>query len=219
MNKSPKISVIIPVFNQEKWIGRCLRSLLNQSITREDYELIVINDGSKDRSDYALELFKDEIMLITNEENLGLPSSLNKGINIANGNHIVRVDADDYVNEQFLFLLHMFLEHNEYMDAVACDYLMIDNNEKVLARKNCLQVPIGCGIMFKARHLFEIGLYDEGFQLHEERELRHRFEINYTIYRLELPLYRYRRHSNNITNNKAELARHEQKLKAKHKIL
>ena len=47
---SIKISVIIPVFNREKYIARCLRSLLNQSMTRKDYELIVINDGSKDKT-------------------------------------------------------------------------------------------------------------------------------------------------------------------------
>ena len=76
----PSISVIIPVFNQEKWIGRCLRSLLNQQISRADYEIIVVDDGSKDRTKYALELFTDEIILIENESNLGLPASLNKGI-------------------------------------------------------------------------------------------------------------------------------------------
>ena len=54
----PSISVIIPVFNQEKWIGRCLRSLLNQQISRADYEIIVVDDGSKDRTKYALELYR-----------------------------------------------------------------------------------------------------------------------------------------------------------------
>ena len=61
--QAPLISIIIPVFNQEKWIGRCLRSLLNQTFHREKYEIIVINDGSTDKSDYALELFLDEIIL------------------------------------------------------------------------------------------------------------------------------------------------------------
>ena len=78
--KTPLVSVIIPVYNQERWIGRCLRSLMNQSMKREEYELIVVDDGSKDRSDYALELFMDEIVLIKHEKNLGLPVALNKGI-------------------------------------------------------------------------------------------------------------------------------------------
>jgi len=72
--------------------------------------------------------------------------------------------------------------------------------------------------MFKTSHLIEIGLYDEDFLLHEERELRYRFEKKYQIHRLELPLYRYRRHENNITNDHGALEYHEQKLKSKHGI-
>lgn len=212
----PLISVIIPIFNQEKWIGRCLRSLLKQTMDRTGYEIIVIDDGSKDRSDYFLELFMDEILLIKNEKNLGLPSALNKGIKRSKANYIIRVDGDDYVNEHFLFLLYEFIEQNNYMDAVACDYLIINDKEEVLERKNCMAEPIGCGIIFKTSHLLEIGLYDEEFLLHEERELRHRFEKKYKIHRLELPLYRYRRHENNITNDKQSLKEHEHKLNKKH---
>ncbi len=216
--RAPLVSVIMPVFNQEKWIGRSLRSLLNQTMNRTDYEIIIVDDGSEDRSDYALELFMDEIVLIKHEKNLGLPAALNSGIKASKANYIVRVDGDDYVNENFLFLLHEFLEQNKYMDAVACDYLLVDNQEEVISRKNCIEDPIGCGIMFKASHLFEIGLYDEDFQLHEERDLRHRFEKKYKIHRMELPLYRYRRHENNITNDHEALERNEQKLKSKHGI-
>lgn len=216
--KTPLVSVIIPVFNQEKWIGRCLRSLLNQSIDRNKYEIIVIDDGSEDRTGYALDLFSDEIELIKNENNLGLPVALNKGIKASKANHIVRVDADDYVNEYLLFFLYEFLEQNKYMDALACDYLMVDDDEEVIARKNCAENPIGCGIMFKSSHLLEIGLYDEEFQLYEERELRHRFEKKYKIHRLELPLYRYRRHETNITNDIEAHEKHTQKLKDKYGI-
>lgn len=214
--KTPLVSVIVPVYNQEKWIGRCLRSLLNQTFDRSDYEIIVIDDGSDDRSDYALKLFKDEIIIIKNEKNIGLPSALNKGIKASKANHIVRVDSDDYVNENFLFLLNEYLEQNKYMDAVACDYLMVGNNEEVLERNNCETTPIGCGIMFKSSQLFEIGLYDQEFELNEEKELRHRFEKKYRIHRLELPLYRYRRHQNNITNDIEKLKLHDKKLQKKH---
>ena len=79
-----------------------------------------------------------------------------------------------------------------------------------------MQDPIGCGIIFQTRHLFEIGLYDEEFQLNEERDLRHRFEEKYIIHRLELPLYRYRRHEKNITNDRKALDYHNKKLKEKH---
>ena len=81
-----------------------------------------------------------------------------------------------------------------------------------------MEKPIGCGVMFKTNHLMEIGLYDEDFQLHEERELRHRFEKKYKIHHLELPLYRYRRHETNITNDQEALDYHEKKLKQKHRL-
>ena len=131
------ISVIIPVYNQEKWITRCLRSLENQSFSREKYELIVVNDGSTDNSESVINLFSNKITFINNTKNSGLPSALNQGIKLSKSKYIVRVDSDDYVNQDFLFLLYEFLEQNKYMDAVACDYLLVDDNEEIIVRKNC----------------------------------------------------------------------------------
>lgn len=219
---NPKISVIVAAYNQEKFIGRCLRSLLEQSLPHTEYEVIVVNDGSTDRTDYALTLFTDPhnsiVRVITNEKNKGLPASLNIGIRAARADYIVRVDSDDFVNVNFLNFLQYYLETNPEADAVACDYLLLDDEERVLERCNCSEKPIACGIMFRKSHLLEIGLYDEDFQRHEERELRIRFEKKYTINRLELPLYRYRMHENNITKDRDQMEHHLQKLVAKHGI-
>ena len=216
MSKVPKVSVIVPVHNQEKYIGRCLRSLLAQNYPRDSFEIVVIDDGSHDRTPYALELFKGAITLMRNDSKLGLPVSLNRGIRATTASYVVRVDSDDYVNANFLTLLNLFLSNNLYMDAVACDYLMVDDREEVLARKNCLEEPIGCGIMFRTEQLIDIGLYDESFLLHEERDLRIRFLQKYNINRLELPLYRYRRHEANATNDAAAMAYHMKNLVKKH---
>ena len=78
--KLPLLSVLIPVKDQEKYIGRCVRSVLSQSLDRNKFEVIVVNDGSKDKTSYALGLFKDEIKVINNKKTLGLPASLNIGI-------------------------------------------------------------------------------------------------------------------------------------------
>ncbi len=214
--KFPCISIIIPVYNQEKWLGRCLRSLLNQSIDRDLFEIIVINDASTDRTSNIIDLFKNEIKIINNKNNIGLPASLNKGIKLSRAHYIVRVDSDDYVNEYFLLFLHEYLEQNKEIDAVACDYYLVDNEEEVIERKSSLIDPIGCGIMFKSNQLFEVGLYDEDFRLNEEKELRIRFEKKYVIEYLKLPLYRYRRHQDNITNNKKDLKLHDKKMNNKH---
>lgn len=216
MTRVPTISVLVPVHNQEKYIGRCLRSLLSQNYPRDSFEIIVIDDGSHDRTSYALELFQDEITLVRNDINLGLPASLNRGIRATSAPFIVRVDSDDYVNANFLSILHLFLANNLYMDAVACDYLLVNDREEVVARKSCIEEPIACGIMFRTEQLIDIGLYDESFLLHEDRDLRYRFLQKYDIHRLELPLYRYRRHENNITNNTEAMEHHMANLIQKH---
>ena len=216
MAKKIEISVLIASYNQEKYIGRCLRSLFNQSIDFDKYEITLVNDGSTDRTLFAAELFcnpKDsKLKIINNKKNLGLPASLNKAIKASNGKYIVRIDSDDWVSRDFLKLLYEFLENNIYMDAIACDYNLVNKFEKVIERKNCLLDPIACGIMFKKKDLIEIGLYDETFHYNEERELRIRFEKKFKIHRLELPLYRYRKHEKNMTNNKEVLDIYNNKL-------
>ena len=217
---APKVSVIVPVYNQEKYIGRCLRSLLHQTMLHVDYEIIVVDDGSEDRTPYALELFNDPadsvIRVIRNESNCGLPASINLGLRLARSPYVVRVDSDDFVNTNFLKFLHYYLESNKYADAVACDYLLINDQERELGRCNCIDDPIACGIMFRTEQLFDIGLYDESFKCHEDRELRIRFDQKYKVHRLELPLYRYRRHESNMTNNSQKMDLYNEKIIDKH---
>ena len=210
------ISVIIPVLNQEKFIGRCLRSILQQTLDRNSYEILVINDGSTDKTSYAWELFGNEITVINNKKNIGLPASVNKGIKKSKGKYIIRLDSDDYVNENFLNILHEYIKSNQ-ADAVSCDYLVVDDNEKVIKKENCLRKPIGCGILFQKKHLKNIGLYDKEFLYHEDKELRLRFKKKYKISRLDLPIYRYRMHTSNMTKNTANMKNYKKKLLIKHK--
>lgn len=217
---NPLVSVIVAVFNQEKYIGRCLRSLINQSLHSDSFEIIAVDDGSTDKTPYALSLFEGgfgvNVKILTNKKNLGLPASINRGIRKAKGEYVVRVDADDFVNTHFLSFLYWFLKTNEASDAVACDYLLVDDQERVINRANCLEEPIACGLMFRKSQLLEIGMYDENFLRHEDKELRIRFEQKFNISRLALPLYRYRRHENNITNDTGEMEHYMRTLSHKH---
>ncbi len=218
MKKDPIVSIIVPAFNQEKFIGRCLRSLLAQDFKKDEFEIIVINDGSIDKTSYALNIFKDDISIINNKKNKGLPYCLNLAIKKSKSKYIIRVDADDYVNENFIKFLVLHLELNNNLDAVACDYYMVDNEENVIEQKNCMKDPIACGILFRTDQIIDIGLYDEEFLLHEEKDLRIRFLKKYNIDRAKLPLYRYRLHENNNTKNLKKMKHHLKKLKKKHKI-
>ena len=91
MQKNFTVSVILPVYNSEKFIARCLRSLSRQSINKNNYEIIVINDCSTDKSLIEIKKFKQKnLKIINNEKNLGLAKSLNIGIRNAKGSLVIR---------------------------------------------------------------------------------------------------------------------------------
>ena len=94
MTDQPKISVVLPVFNGQNYLAESLQSILNQSYA--NLEILVIDDGSTDKSAEIVRGYKDNrISLIQNEKNLGLITSLNKGLKLASGEFIARMDADD----------------------------------------------------------------------------------------------------------------------------
>lgn len=95
---TPKISVIIPVYNAEKYIAECLDSLVNQTLM--DLEIICVNDGSRDNSLRILRQYelKDSRIKVIDQKNQGACVARNAGINIATGKYIAFVDADDYLN-------------------------------------------------------------------------------------------------------------------------
>ena len=92
----PKISVIIPIYNCEKYLDRLINSILNQSYT--SFELILINDGSKDNSGKIIKTYQDKRIKILDKENTGVSDSRNKGLEIATGELICFLDSDDYNN-------------------------------------------------------------------------------------------------------------------------
>ena len=213
MNKH--VSVLVSTYNHAKYIGRCIRSLLNQKYNKFFYEIIVIDDCSTDNTLKALENFKDDIILIKNKKNLGLAASLNIAIKKAKSPYVIRVDSDDYVNENFILFLRTFIEENQNYDAVSCDYYIVDEKEKIIERCDSSINPIACGIIFRLGQLIQIGLYDKKFRLFEDEDLRKRFDKKFKVIRLPLPLYRYRRHATNITNNQKNKKKFSKMLKKK----
>ncbi len=213
MNKH--VSVVISTYNHSKYLGRCIRSLLNQKYEKKLYEVIVIDDSSTDNTLKVLENFKDEIIILKNKKNLGLAASLNIAIKKCKSPYVVRVDSDDYVNENFILFLRTFIEENQNYDAVACDYYIVNEREKILERCDSSIKPIACGIIFRLDQIVQIGLYDKKFRLFEDEELRKRFDKKFKVIRLPLPLYRYRRHATNITNDKKNKKKFSKLLKKK----
>ena len=101
-----KISVIIPIYNTEKYIKECLNSIINQTL--KEIEIICINDGSTDNSLKILEQYaqKDKRIIILNQENSGSAIARNKAINIAKGEYLSFIDSDDYVDLSYLEKLY-----------------------------------------------------------------------------------------------------------------
>jgi len=216
MKQLPDISVIVCAYNHGKWLERCIRSLNHQqNIQPEEFEIIVVDDASDDMTEDVLDNLDvvSNLRIIKNDENIGLPKSLNKAIKSALGRYIVRVDSDDYVMRQFLFLSRLFLDMNREYQAVAVDYVLINEFETLIRKVNCFDEEIACGVMFRKECLFDIGLYDETFSMREGHDLRKRFLEKFKMARLEFPLYKYRKHSDNRTDNVKEVEFYDNKLK------
>lgn len=123
---SPQISVIMSVFNCEKYIGEAIKSILTQSFV--DFEFVIISDGSTDRSDEIILSFKDERIKFNRFNKQGLAKSLNWGIQNASGKYIARMDADDIAFPTRLEKQYNYLEANPEYVAVGCHARVIDKN-------------------------------------------------------------------------------------------
>lgn len=123
MNK--KISVIIPVYNGEKYINRCVDSVLSQkNFNLDEIEIFLINDGSKDSSyKIILEYFKKypSIVNIIDQENVGVAKTRNKGIELATGKYIMFIDQDDYIDNDYCRVFYDEIDNNK-LDIVVGGY-------------------------------------------------------------------------------------------------
>lgn len=125
-----KVSIIVPVYNVEKYLDRCLKSLVNQTI--EQYEIIIVVDGSTDNSIEIVKKYKDkypQIIKYFETENRGLSAARNYGIEKATGEYIGFVDSDDYIEINMYEELYKCAKNNHY-DIVVCDYYKVMEKEK-----------------------------------------------------------------------------------------
>ena len=107
----PKVSVVMPAYNAEKYIGEAIESILNQTFA--DFEFIIIDDGSTDRTkEIILEYDDPRIVLLENEKNSGIVVSLNKGLDAAVGEYIARMDADDIAVPKRLQIQTEYMEQH-----------------------------------------------------------------------------------------------------------
>jgi len=130
-----KVSVIVPVYNMERYLNLCLSSLVHQ--TFNDYEVIIINDGSTDTSLDIIKNYQKEypnLIRFFSFENQGISKSRNYGIKVSRGKYIAFIDSDDYVDITFLEDMYNKIKKTD-ADICVCDYYTINEKNEVVENK------------------------------------------------------------------------------------
>lgn len=131
MSEKSKVSIIIPVYNAEQYIGTCLKSVLQQSY--RNLEIIVVDDGSEDSSKQIIEQFvrDDSRVVFLQQINKGVSNARNAGIKAATGEYLTFVDGDDYIGVDYIYELVKCAESNQ-AQLVICGLKMVDTQQNIL---------------------------------------------------------------------------------------
>lgn len=205
-NNSIKISVLMPVYNGEKYIKKAIESILNQSYT--NFEFIIINDGSTDKSEQIIKSYNDyRIRFINNAENKGLISTLNEGLKKATGKYIARMDQDDISLPYRFEKQYTYLEKNPDISLIGSFAELINANDKRIGIKECpieyslikfhliYHNPfIHSSIFFRREDIIKLGEYNKNYEHAEDYELYSRIIKKYKIANIPIILLKYRIH-------------------------
>lgn len=217
-----KISVIVPVYNVENYLEKCVHSILKQ--TYSNLEIILIDDGSTDKSGSICDDLSnnDSRIIVVHTKNRGLSAARNKGIDLSTGEFIIFVDSDDFINEYMIEILYGNLIQNK-ADISICKFekvhdnieilkgneQIVDNNPivmsgrqalKQLYKENFIYYVVAWNKLYK-RSLFEDLSYREGKIHEDEFIIHHLFYASKTIVFTKIPLYHYVIRDGSITNS------------------
>ncbi len=136
------VSIIIPVYNVEKYLDKCIQSVVNQSY--KNIEIILVDDGSPDNCCTICDKWarKDNRIKVIHQTNQGLSSARNSGIEIANGDYLCFVDSDDYVDKNYIQILYRSVHENN-ADMGICRFADINENNELLETDNIQQIADG----------------------------------------------------------------------------
>ena len=158
----PKVTLIIPVYNSENYIAKCLESILAQ--TYNDYEIMIVNDGSKDGSQNIINTYKNkypEKIIAIEQENKGVSVTRNESIQRANGEYIMFIDNDDYLDKDYIETFVKEIEKEDY-DVVLGGYRRITEKGKILKELKLqdkewskMMIPAPWAKIYKKRYLIE----------------------------------------------------------------
>lgn len=211
----PKVSVVMPAYNAEKYISEAIDSILEQ--TYSDFEFIIINDCSTDYTEEIILSYDDpRIVYLKNEKNMGVAATLNRGLAIAQGEYIARMDADDISLPERFEKQVQFLDNNLSVAVLGSAVERFGENGDL--ERKCFSVDseemkldmfFSCGIahpsvMLRRDVIAALGGYDLWFEGMEDYELWCRVMEKYAIVACPDVLLRYRIHGNQVTKNPSE---------------
>ena len=135
-NETPKVSIIIPVYNSEKYLDQCLKSATNQTL--KEIEIICVNDGSKDSSLDILKKYQeqDPRIVIIDKENAGVSAARNDGMNAARGEYIEFLDSDDYIDKETCETAYNVITDKD-ADILCFGWRNFADNGESTSRKDC----------------------------------------------------------------------------------
>lgn len=210
----PLVTVYITNHNYGRYLRQSIDSVLNQKFT--GYELIIIDDGSTDDSlEVITEYERHAHVRVVCQANRGLTVANNIAWRMARGRYIVRLDADDYFDENALLVMANYLETHPEVGLVFPDYYTVDASGEIIAlqRRHDFQNDVslydqpahGAGTMIRLECLLALGGYNEQFSRQDGYELWLRFIQQYRVANINLPLFYYRHHPGSLTGDEGRL--------------
>jgi len=213
----PELSIIMSVYNDSKYLGSAIDSILNQSYT--DFEFIIINDGSTDDSLAVINRYasRDNRIKSIDQENIGLTRSLNKGIIMSTGRYIARMDSDDISNPERLKIQVQFLKNNTDYALVGTNVVKIDTDGRDISINRTKYHHKAIIATLKNRNCFVHGSvvinkslldgelrYDEKFRYAQDYKLWTEIASKYKVANLKNALYKLRIHEKSISFKNVE---------------
>lgn len=215
-----RVSVIIPVFNHEKYIAECIESVLSQ--TYKDFEIVVVDDGSTDKTPEILKKYARKIEVIR-QQNKGGAAALNTAIENSTGEYIAWLSSDDIFMPSKLKEQIGFFEKNPGIDAVYTDFYIIDGNGLVIKEVrspfypekkdflyNLLIVNFinGSSVMFKRTCIETTGYFDEDMKYHADGNMWFRMLKHFKFRHISKLLLKYRWHTSNLSHHFFQMKRY-----------
>jgi CMP-N-acetylneuraminic acid synthetase len=217
--------VYITNHNYERYLRESIESVLRQKFS--DFELIIIDDGSTDGSAAILDEYEGNPKVrIVRQENQGLTVSNNIAMRLARGKYLIRLDADDYLDENALLVMANHLEQHAEVGLVFPDYYLVDSEGGLIRLERRHNFSDGVSLYDQPAHgactmirrdcLLALGGYNEDFTCQDGYDLWIRFIEEYKIANVNLPLFYYRQHSSSLTANETRILDTRAQIKEQH---